>query len=64
VTTTGGESLGRVVEIQDYGAAPILVIKAEDGRELMIPLVLSICVDVDTTSKKIVVNPPEGLLDL
>jgi 16S rRNA processing protein RimM len=60
---TGGQHLGRVEEVRNYGAAPLLVVR--DGeRELLIPLALSICVEIDTGRKRIVVNPPEGLLDL
>jgi 16S rRNA processing protein RimM len=63
VVTTDGRRLGRVAQVLDYGAAPLL--EARDGdRELLIPLVLSICVEIDTARKRIVVNPPEGLLDL
>src|SRR5262245_50109615 len=63
VVGADGHQLGRVEEIQDYGAAPLLLVR--DGkREILIPLVLSICVEIDTERKRIVVNPPEGLLDL
>jgi 16S rRNA processing protein RimM len=63
VVGAGGQQLGRVDAVQNYGAAPLLVIR--DGkRELLIPLVLSICVEIDTARKRIVVDPPEGLLDL
>ncbi|HKQ79368.1 MAG TPA: ribosome maturation factor RimM [Blastocatellia bacterium] len=58
-----GQRLGRVEEVQDFGAAPLLLVR-DDERELLIPLVLSICVEIDTGQKRIVVNPPEGLLDL
>jgi 16S rRNA processing protein RimM len=58
-----GEYLGRVEEVQNYGAAPLLVVR-DGARELLIPLVLSICVEISTERKRIVVNPPEGLLDL
>jgi len=60
---TGGQHLGHVVEVQNFGAAPLLVVR-DGARELLIPLVLSICVEIDTGRKRIVVNPPEGLLDL
>jgi 16S rRNA processing protein RimM len=58
-----GQQLGRVEEVKNYGAAPLLVVRG-GARELLIPLVLSICVEIDTERKRIVVNPPEGLLDL
>ena len=60
---TGGQHLGHVVEVQNFGAAPLLVVRG-GAREFLIPLVLSICVEIDTGRKRIVVNPPEGLLDL
>ena len=58
-----GQYLGRVEEVQNYGAAPLLVVR-DGARELLIPLALSICVEISIERKKIVVNPPEGLLDL
>jgi 16S rRNA processing protein RimM len=64
VTTTTGARLGRVAEVQRYGAAPLLVVQGEGDREFLIPLALSICVEIDTARKRIVVDPPEGLLDL
>lgn len=63
VIASRGQRLGRVEEVQHYGAAPLLIVRDGD-RELLIPLVLSICVEIDTERKRIVVNPPEGLLDL
>ena len=63
VVATEGRRLGRVEEVQNYGAAPLLVVRGGE-RELLIPLVLSICVEISTERKRIVVNPPEGLLDL
>jgi len=63
VIAVAGQSLGRVEEVQNYGAAPLLVVR-DGNRELLIPLVLSICVEIDTEQKRIVVDPPEGLLDL
>ncbi len=63
VVDAGGQQIGRVEGVQNYGAAPLLVVR-DGGRELLIPLVLSICVEIDTGRKRIVINPPEGLLDL
>jgi 16S rRNA processing protein RimM len=63
VATTDGRQLGRVEEVRNYGAAPLLVVRDGD-RELLIPLALSICVEIDVAEKRIVVNPPAGLLDL
>jgi 16S rRNA processing protein RimM len=64
VLTTEGAPVGRVVSVLDYGAAPLLAVKDQENRELLIPLTLSICIEIDVANKRIVVNPPEGLLDL
>jgi 16S rRNA processing protein RimM len=64
VETVGGERLGSVREVWHYGAAPILVLRDDDGvRESLIPLARSICVEIDTEGKLIRVDPPEGLLE-
>jgi 16S rRNA processing protein RimM len=63
LVTRAGQTLGTVNDVQDFGAAPLLVATI-DGREAMIPLADSICVEVDTAIKRIVVELPEGLLDL
>jgi 16S rRNA processing protein RimM len=63
VTTKDGQEVGRVTEVQSYGAAPLLVVQ-DGAREYLIPLALSICEEIDTTHKRIIINPPEGLLDL
>ena len=60
----GSESIGKVNSVLRTGGAEILVIADENGRERLIPLADSIVVDIDAPGKTIVVDPPEGLLDL
>lgn len=63
VITADGRLIGKVTGVQRFGAAPLLVVN--DGeREHLIPLASSICTDVNIEQKRIVVDPPEGLLDL
>jgi 16S rRNA processing protein RimM len=62
VATKKGESIGTVERVEEFGAAPLLVVKG--GRELLIPLSLSICIDIDIERKRITIDPPEGLLEL
>ena len=64
VSTTAGQSVGKVVDVQKYGAAPLLAVKSDGGKEVLIPLTNSICLEVDVAQKRIVIEPPEGLLDL
>jgi 16S rRNA processing protein RimM len=63
VTTTGGQPVGRVKSVQSYGAAPLLAVE-EGEKEHLIPLASSICIEIDVAQKRIVIDPPEGLLEL
>jgi 16S rRNA processing protein RimM len=60
----GSESIGKVQSVIKTGGTEILLIADENGKERLIPLVDSIVVEIDATAKTIVVDPPEGLLDL
>ena len=60
----GSESIGTVKSVMKTSGTEILVVANESGHERLIPLVDSIVVEVDTVGKTIVVDPPEGLLDL
>lgn len=64
VVTAAGLAVGNVVGVQDFGAAPLLVVKGDDGKERLIPLASSICTEVDVANKRIVIEPPDGLLEL
>lgn len=61
VVTIGGDKLGTVKGLMRTGGTEILVIEGE--REYLIPFAESICVEVDIEKKRIVVDPPEGLLE-
>ena len=63
VVTADGQFLGKVTGVQRFGAAPLQVVN-DGGREHLIPLASSICTDVNVAQKRVVVDPPEGLLDL
>ena len=64
VVTVEGREVGEVSEVLHTGAAPVLVIRGEGGRENLVPLAESICVEVDVAAKLIRVDAPEGLLEL
>jgi 16S rRNA processing protein RimM len=63
VRTRGGEPVGRVTGIDGPMERSQLVVGGRRG-EVLIPLVADICVSVDPDARTIVVDPPEGLLDL
>ena len=60
----GAESIGTVKSVLKTGGTEILVVAGESGKERLIPLADSIVVEIDAVQKTIVVDPPEGLLDL
>ena len=60
----GNETIGKVQSVIKTGGTEILQIADENGKEQLVPLVDSIVVEIDTAGKLIVVDPPEGLLDL
>jgi 16S rRNA processing protein RimM len=63
VETPGGEVVGTVEEVEGSLTGSRLVVAAERG-EVLIPLVAAICTTVDPAGKRIIVDPPEGLLNL
>jgi 16S rRNA processing protein RimM len=64
VSELNGNELGRVQRVLKTGGAEILLIAASDGTEVLVPLAESIVVEIDIVEKKIIVDPPEGLLEL
>lgn len=59
-----GEPVGVVEDWQEYGGPALLQVKTAAGREVMIPFAKAICKEIDPAGKRIVVDLPEGLLDL
>ncbi|HEX5964638.1 MAG TPA: ribosome maturation factor RimM [Pyrinomonadaceae bacterium] len=60
----GDESIGQVRSVMKTGGAEILVVSDGSGNEKLVPLAASIVIAIDPAAKTIVVDPPEGLLDL
>ncbi len=62
VITSDGASVGEVTGVVEAPAQDLLVVVTERG-ERMIPLVKAIVPEVDVSARRIVIDPPEGLLD-
>jgi 16S rRNA processing protein RimM len=63
VETVAGQAVGQVTRVDAFGSAPLLVVT--DGRhDVLIPLAEAICVRIDPAARRIVIDPPEGLLDV
>jgi len=52
------------VRVEGAAGASRLVVEGDAGREVLIPLAAEVCVVVDPEGGRIVVAPPEGLLEL
>ena len=63
VETTGGLHIGAVTGVERGAGGSRLVVNGTRG-EILIPLAVVICVDIDVGSRKIRIEPPEGLLEL
>ena len=62
--TVDGTALGTVEEILHPPGPDLLVIRGGDGREVLVPFVHAIVPQVDVAAGRLVVDPPEGLLEL
>ena len=61
IVTVDGETIGKVRELMRTGGTENLVVDGE--KEFLIPFAESICVEVDIENKRIVIDPPDGLLE-
>jgi 16S rRNA processing protein RimM len=63
VVTNRGEEVGTVEGVEGTVGGSRLVVAGARG-EILIPLATEICRTIDVPAKRIVIEPPEGLLDL
>jgi len=63
VEMASGQTVGVVEDVEGTVEGSRLVVQGDRG-EILIPLVAEICTAVDPAAKRIVVEPPDGLLEL
>ena len=63
VVMPDGTPIGTVTAVEGAAGNPRLVVQGDRG-EMLIPLATDICPTIDTVAKRIVVIPPDGLLEL
>lgn len=63
VLAVGGEEVGEVVEVYELASADLLAVRGTRGTR-HIPFLKSIVVEVDPEAGTLIIDPPEGLLDL
>jgi 16S rRNA processing protein RimM len=64
IVTADGFPLGSVEDVLHPPGADLLVVRRPDGGELLVPFVRAIVATVDLKARRVVVNLPEGLLEL
>ncbi|MGL5318375.1 MAG: ribosome maturation factor RimM [Bacteroidales bacterium] len=62
--TADGQTVGEIVDVDDSTMNVLFVVETEDLQEILIPAVDNYVVSIDQNTKTIVMNIPEGLLDL
>ena len=58
-----GTALGRVKAVHEFGAGDSLEVERPDGRTFYVPFTTAVVPEVDIKAGKLVIDPPEGLLD-
>ena len=60
-----GSPLGEVADVLHLPHGDVLVVRRDDnGNEVLVPFVKAMVPEVDVAARSLVVDPPEGLLDL
>lgn len=63
VVLQSGAEVGVVREIEHTPAGELLIVTDANGREALVPFVTAIVSEVDLAGGRLVIDPPEGLLD-
>lgn len=61
VVTSDGENLGEVIEILNTGSNDVYVVR-KDSKEILIPGIKNVVVNVDLPGNSMIVDLPEGLV--
>lgn len=62
--TVDGAAIGTVEDVLHPSGTDLLVIRDADGKEVLVPFVSAIVTEVEVEHGRLVVDPPDGLLEL
>jgi len=62
VELVDGEPFGHVVEVEDFGGGPFLDVQSLNHGQVLIPFTKASVPVVDIKGRRIVIDPPDGLL--
>jgi 16S rRNA processing protein RimM len=60
---TDGTPFGQVIQAEDYGGGPFIEVKAPGHGNVLVPFTKAAVPQVDLKAGKVVIDPPEGLLE-
>jgi len=60
---TGGAPLGRIHAVHDHGAGDLLELRPKGAAPVLVPFTRAVVPTVDLAARRVVIDPPEGLLD-
>ena len=63
VYTDEGEKIGTITDCMQTGANDVFVVKMNNGKEALFPVIKDCVLDIDTNVKKVTVHIMPGLLD-
>lgn len=63
VFDTGGQKIGRVKAVQDFGATDILEVQRPGAPDILLPFTAEVVPTVDIAAGRIIADPPEGALE-
>lgn len=63
VETVGGAEVGRVREVYELQPSDLLEVRTRSGN-VLIPFHRSVVVEVDREGRRLIIDPPDGLLEL
>jgi 16S rRNA processing protein RimM len=64
VVDVSGAEIGAVTEVIHLPGQDLLSVRVASGAEALVPFVAEIVPDVDIAARRIVIDPPPGLLDV
>jgi len=56
--------VGKIIDYQEFQSNLVFTIHHQSGSEIMIPAVVELIIDIDQDSQTVVMEIPEGLIDL
>ncbi len=63
VELADGQPVGELKEVENYPVSDMYVIAGNDGRKFRLPAIKEFVLQIDLQQRKIVISPPDGLLE-